>query len=94
MLVIMFLPGQSISKACYDIKYPRLSKTTHYPVSAEWLNSAYVCIGGVIGATEAGALAVFALLRDYTELTLLYAMSWAKWKMTLPHRLCFVFFLC
>ena len=28
MLVIMFLPGLSISKASYDIKYPRLSKTT------------------------------------------------------------------
>lgn len=29
-LAIMCLPGQSNSKACYDIKYPQLSKTTYY----------------------------------------------------------------
>lgn len=32
MPVIGFLPGRSISKACYGIKYPQLSKTTHCPV--------------------------------------------------------------
>lgn len=35
MLVILFLPGQSISKTCYDIKYPQLSKTTYYLVVAQ-----------------------------------------------------------
>ncbi len=62
MLAIMFLPGQSISKTCYDIKYPQLSKTTDHPVLAEWC--AYVCIWGVTGVTEAGVPAVSALLGD------------------------------
>lgn len=52
MLVIMFHPGQSISKTCNDIKYPLLSKTTHYPVLAACC--VYVCIWGVAGVTEAG----------------------------------------
>lgn len=81
MLAIVFLPGQSISKTCYDIKYPQLSKTTYYLVLAEWLNGVCIClcIWGVTGVTEAGVQAVFALLEGLTELTpLLYAMSWAK----------------
>lgn len=44
ILVIMFLPGQSISKTCYDIKYPQLSKTTYCLVFAEWLNGVCVCV--------------------------------------------------
>lgn len=47
MLAIMFLPGQSISKTCYDIKYPQLSKTTYYPVLAEWLNGVCMWAFGV-----------------------------------------------
>lgn len=64
MLAIMLLPGQSISKTCYDIKYPQLSKTTYYPVLAEWLNGVCIClcIWGVTGVTEAGVPALFALL--------------------------------
>lgn len=43
MLVILFLPGQSISKTCYDIKYPLLSKTTYYLMLAEWLKGVCMC---------------------------------------------------
>lgn len=42
MPVIRFLPGQSISKACYDIKHHELSKTTYFQESAQWC--VYVCV--------------------------------------------------
>lgn len=47
MLVIVFPPRRSISKACYDIKHPQLSKTTYRPVLAE-----YVCVCVHLGCNK------------------------------------------
>lgn len=93
MLVIMFLPGQSISKACYDIKHHDLSKTTYFQESAEWGVCVCVCVSLGWNRADRGSLD-WHYVHCLGIRPLLYAMSWVKHNMTPPHRLCFVFFLC